>query len=820
MASAGNIRAGGAFVEIFAQDGKFQQAMTRIQNRLRETGKNIQQFGTGMALGAGAVGAPMLLALRQFTQYDDAIRAARAVTGSLGKEGEAAFGRMNDKARELGASTSFTAVQVANLMTELGRAGFSPDQINEMTLAVLDLARATGTDATLSAGIMAATLRQFDMGAGSAARVADVLTMAANKTFNSVETLGEAMKYAGPVAADLGMSLEDTAAILGTLGNVGIQGSMAGTTLRRLGVITAAEGDKLQQIFGVAFKDAAGNARPLVDVLGEVAAATNALPTAERAKKFSDAFGLLGITGASAIGKVAADTRQLKKDLEGAAGTARATAKEMDAGLGGSMRILLSAIEGVALAFGDAIAPAAQMLANAATRAADAIRALVKQFPLASQLAAGLVGGLFVLGAAAIVTGFSLQVLGSSIGVAAKAIPLLATPMGLATAAVVGGVAIMLAAAYQLSPAFRTEADAIMAALGRLDFASVWEIMNLNLSIALVRMTQLFEGALTNISHTVVATASFIGDKLTEGVERSLEALGMGIDSGRKAASRNAGRKADEADRQKENDARNQGYEATIGMLRDDLSRARDRAAGKKPAEASADTKPVAVEVSRPVAVTASPGSPPGEQASTAASGGTLGTFSDSVASRIGAGPSLTAAQQTAENTQRTADGVEQLLRGDNGLGNVNGAGNTDGVGNVMGVGNESGVLGNVPAATAVVPPLAPAAPVSPLDALAGMITKEDIRASFEGAGISEAGARAGQLLAATDPAAAVVPPADPAAHNRLASAAMPAAASSPPAGDKELLTVAERHANLAQQMVEHLQKIVENTKGGGIAFA
>ncbi len=178
------------------------------------------------------------------------------------------------KPKLLGATTSFSASEVASLMTELGRAGFSPKQIEEMTGAVMNLARATGTDATLSSGIMAATIRQFSMAATDAVRVADGLTAAANKSFNSVESLGEALSYAGPVAADANMSLEETLAILGTLGNLGIQGSEAGTALRRLLTLSASESEKFQKVFGVATKDAQGNARKLVDVLGEVAAAT------------------------------------------------------------------------------------------------------------------------------------------------------------------------------------------------------------------------------------------------------------------------------------------------------------------------------------------------------------------------------------------------------------------------------------------------------------------------------------------------------------------------------------------------------------------
>jgi TP901 family phage tail tape measure protein len=322
-----------------------------------------------------AIAAPIGLAMRQFAQFDDAIRATAAVSGASG----AALQKLNDRARDLGATTSFTAVQVANLMTELGRAGFKPDEINDMTAAVLDLARATGTDAALSAGIMAATLRQFGMGATEATRAADVLTKTANSTFNTVESLGESLKYAGPVAKSLGLSLEDTAAILGVLGNVGIQGSEAGTALRRLSVISAGAGKELQDLFGVTNTDAAGNLKPLVDILDEINEATKNMPVAERTAKMAKAFGLLGITSANVLSQSADGVRDLADSLRDAEGTAAKAAKEMDAGLGGALRIALSAVEGTALAVGDALAPGLQSLLKGVENIATGLTKFVKE---------------------------------------------------------------------------------------------------------------------------------------------------------------------------------------------------------------------------------------------------------------------------------------------------------------------------------------------------------------------------------------------------------------------------------------------------------
>jgi TP901 family phage tail tape measure protein len=337
-------------------------------NALGDLGR---QFGV-MGIAASL---PFVAALAAFVPFSDQMKAVGAVSGTTAEE----LDRLTIKAKELGRTTSFTATQVASMMTELGRAGFSPDQIDAMISSVLNLSRASGTEAALAAGIMAATIRQFSLDATDATRVADVLTYTANKTFNSVESLGEALKYTGPVAAQLGMSLEDTVAILGTLGNVGIQGSEAGTALRRLATLSAAEATRMQQIFGVAFQDAAGNARPLVDVLGEVAVATEGMATGERTAKFNEAFGLLGITSAQVIAGVAADTKKLKAELDGLNGVAADTATEMDSGIGGSFRIFMSAVEGVAIALSEAVEGPLMAWAQTFTELAGITTHLIQQ---------------------------------------------------------------------------------------------------------------------------------------------------------------------------------------------------------------------------------------------------------------------------------------------------------------------------------------------------------------------------------------------------------------------------------------------------------
>ncbi len=357
MAAGREVRAGKAYVEIALRD-RVQAGLARVSARLRGFASGVGALGRPLlALGAG-LGAPLAFATKVFAGFDDQMRTVKAVTEATDEQ----FQRLRTTAQELGRTTSFTSAQVASLMTELGRAGFSPDQIDRMTASVLDLSRATSTDATAASGIMAAAIRQFSLEAGDASRVADALTVAANKSFNTLESLGDSLTYAGPVASDFNMSIEDTLALLGALGNVGIQGSNAGTALRRLLTISGAQAERLRDIFGVSFVDMQGNARPLVDVLDEVNQATANLGTAARAQKFNEAFGLLGITGASALSKNAVNVRELRDALASANGVAARTHKEMESGLGGTFRRILSAAEGVAIAIGDALAPALQRL--------------------------------------------------------------------------------------------------------------------------------------------------------------------------------------------------------------------------------------------------------------------------------------------------------------------------------------------------------------------------------------------------------------------------------------------------------------------------
>jgi hypothetical protein len=120
------IRAGRAFVELFADDSQLVKTLRSAESNIRRFGQGIQTIGHQLAMFGVAASVPFTLSMKVFSDFDDQMRAVKAVTGATGKQ----FDELTEKAKFLGRTTSFTASQVASAMLELGRAGFAPTEID------------------------------------------------------------------------------------------------------------------------------------------------------------------------------------------------------------------------------------------------------------------------------------------------------------------------------------------------------------------------------------------------------------------------------------------------------------------------------------------------------------------------------------------------------------------------------------------------------------------------------------------------------------------------------------------------------------------
>jgi len=454
MTSARGIRAGAAYIELYANDNKLVRGLSRAQKRLKAFGSSVQRIGARLTgIGTG-LAAGFTVSTRVFAGFDDKMRAVRAVTGAT----EAQFQSLREEAKRLGRTTSFTAGQVAEAMTELGRAGFKPEAILANTQAVLSLARATSTELPRATEIAGAALRGFALPVNQMARVTDVLTATANGSAQTLEDLFEAMKPVAPIAAEAGASIEETAAAIAVLANNGIKGSLAGNALARAYKNLSNESKQAElRKFGVEAVDAQGNLRPLADILNDLAKATKGLGSAQRLSIFETLFGR-GQAAALKLASSAEAFDELQDKIKNSAGLAVRTAEEMDAGIGGSFRKLLSAVEGIAIAIGEAIQKPVRRAADAITKIAGWITTLINQNRQLVVTILKLTAAVIGIGIALVVAGVAIVAIGAvfgslaaiitgvgaAIGIMGTVLAALLSPIGLIAVAVIGiGAAIL-----------------------------------------------------------------------------------------------------------------------------------------------------------------------------------------------------------------------------------------------------------------------------------------------------------------------------------------------------------------------------------------
>lgn len=424
--SVNAVNAGHAYVIISAID-QTGKVLDRIHARM-------SSFGTQMMAMGAALLAPFAAGVRVGTQFDDQIRELGAVSDAA-DETAASLAELRQQAKDLGKERGIAPVDVARVQTELARAGFTRAEVGDMTPAVLNLSRASRTDPGVSAEILGSTMRQFQLDSSEAARVADVLALAANKSAISVEDLGHSLKYAGPLAASLGMSLEELTAMVAVLGNLGIKADMAGTALRNIAVRSAADREKFGE-FGIETTDAKGDLLRPSKILQNVIDKSKGMGTADRTEMIAKLFGLRGMIGAMPlVNSGISDIGKFQKDLEAAAGSAQKAAEAIDGGLGGAFRRLMAAVKVAGIDLQEALEKPLIDLAVQGLKAIEWITEFIKQHPQAVVGAAKFGAALLAIGAASMVLGSTVKAIGLVVGAFGLLMnPITAIPIALAAA--------------------------------------------------------------------------------------------------------------------------------------------------------------------------------------------------------------------------------------------------------------------------------------------------------------------------------------------------------------------------------------------------
>ena len=349
-----------------------------IDKAVESINAKLAVIGTSLSIG---VTAPLTLlgkaALDTFSNFEQSMQNTFSVMGASASEMEA----LRKKAEDMGATTRFSTSQAADALYSLGSAGQTAEQAMNSLDGVLQLAGATGSDLAFTSSTIASTLSQFNLSAEKSGHIADVFSTAIGKSQANMTKLSYSMKYVGPVAAGLGVSLETSTAALMRLYNTGFGGEQAGTILRS-GLQKLASGtddvkNKLQEL-GLSYDEVNPKTNNLADIIQRLKDANIDVA------KSSDLFGEAAAAGMQALIEGGGDAiRTMDGLLQASDGAAKKMQDIQNASFANTKAELASAFEAVQITLTSNVIPAVDAVAKSITR----VLQFVNELPVGVQTA-------------------------------------------------------------------------------------------------------------------------------------------------------------------------------------------------------------------------------------------------------------------------------------------------------------------------------------------------------------------------------------------------------------------------------------------------
>ncbi len=441
-----------ALARVSAQQAKLNAVKQRYQAGKELAGNmaSVGAAGVGIAAAGTMAGVKLLMPGYEFAQKNSELQAVLGVA-----KDSAEMTALRKQARQLGDNTAASADDAAGAQIIIAKAGGDVDAIQAATPVTLNMALANRRTMEENAALLMGMKSAFQLSNDKVAHIGDVLSMTMNKTAADFDGMSDALTYAAPVAKNAGVSIEETAAMVGALHDAKITGSMAGTgsraVLSRLQAPTGKAWDALKEL-GVKTSDSKGNTRPVFTILKEMQASfeKNRLGTAQQAEYMKTIFGEEA-SSAAAVLMTAASTGKLDKltaAFKASDGKTAELVNIMQDNLGGDFKEFQSAYEAVGTDLFDQQEGALRKLTQTATKYVLKLDGWIqKNKSLASTI--GLIAG----GALAL-TGI--------IG----AIGLVAWP-------VITGINAIIAAAGAMGAIFTTVGSAVMTAIGAISWPVV-----------------------------------------------------------------------------------------------------------------------------------------------------------------------------------------------------------------------------------------------------------------------------------------------------------------------------------------------------------
>ncbi|HFI5065839.1 TPA: phage tail tape measure protein, partial [Escherichia coli] len=455
-----------ALARVSAQQAKLNAVKQRYQAGKELAGNmaSVGAAGVGIAAAGTMAGVKLLMPGYEFAQKNSELQAVLGVA-----KDSTEMAALRKQARQLGDNTAASADDAAGAQIIIAKAGGDVDAIQAATPVTLNMALANRRTMEENAALLMGMKSAFQLSNDKVAHIGDVLSMTMNKTAADFDGMSDALTYAAPVAKNAGVSIEETAAMVGALHDAKITGSMAGTgsraVLSRLQAPTGKAWDALKEL-GVKTSDSKGNTRPVFTILKEMQASfeKNRLGTAQQAEYMKTIFGEEA-SSAAAVLMTAASTGKLDKltaAFKASDGKTAELVNIMQDNLGGDFKEFQSAYEAVGTDLFDQQEGALRNLTQTATKYVLKLDGWIqKNKSLASTIG-------IIAGGALALTGI--------IG----AIGLVAWP-------VITGINAIIAAAGAMGAIFTTVGSAVMTAIGAISWPVVAVVVAIVAGALLIR---------------------------------------------------------------------------------------------------------------------------------------------------------------------------------------------------------------------------------------------------------------------------------------------------------------------------------------------
>jgi TP901 family phage tail tape measure protein len=357
------------------------KGIERLKGQYKDLERRTKGLETSTRGSAGALGGLVAkLGLTTVAMY--AVSRAISAVVTVGKEFEANISNvaaisgatgsdlaaLEKNAQKLGETTVFTASQVAGLQVEFAKLGFSSQEITGVTADTLALASATGSDLSVAAAIAGQTLRAFGLDVSETSTVTDTMALSFSRSALDMDKFTNSMTYVAPIAKQVGFSVAETTAILGTLANAGISGSMAGTSLRKILLELGNENSKLTKKIGFTVRSTDDLDRAFKKLRED------GIGTAE----MKELVGQRAISAFNILMEGTETTKELTTALNDSGGAAQEMADVQLDNLQGQMTLLNSATEGLGIALFDLIDGALSVMVTSLTGVTSVMTTLIK----------------------------------------------------------------------------------------------------------------------------------------------------------------------------------------------------------------------------------------------------------------------------------------------------------------------------------------------------------------------------------------------------------------------------------------------------------